>query len=310
MNRRFLFIVNPTAAAGRTRRRWEALDIPVGGGKQSRVVFTSGPGHARQLAQLGARDADVVVAVGGDGTANEVAAGLLDSPTPDRLLAVLPLGTGNDLARGLGITDTPSALRLLEGGSPCRIDVIEVTLGGSAWPRPRVALVYAVAGCAAELLRRTTPAVKRIFGPQLAYPVGLLRALRHLRAARMRVRWNGAESEEPLLLAGVGNAAAAGGGALRLFPKASMTDGRMDALLVGRLGLFTLLRQLPRLSTGAFLDHPAVRHARTDHLELTSDHPLPVQIDGELAGETPASFRIRPAALRVLTPFRCAGLEI
>src|SRR6185503_12529494 len=117
MNRRILLIVNPAAAVGRMARRLESLlaDLEARSLKAEHAV-TQGPGHAISLAREASRSYDVIAAVGGDGTVNEVASGILLAGEAKTVLAIIPFGTGNDAAHALGIRSIEDAVNALASG--------------------------------------------------------------------------------------------------------------------------------------------------------------------------------------------------
>src|SRR5688572_624646 len=111
MKARILLIANPAAAVGRAAQRWHRLLVDLESrGLDADHVMTAGPGHAISLAREASRNYDVIAAVGGDGTVNEVASGILLAGEPKTALAVIPLGTGNDAAQLLGIRSLADAV--------------------------------------------------------------------------------------------------------------------------------------------------------------------------------------------------------
>lgn len=301
--RRVLLIANPRAAAGRAPGRWQALLEGLRArGMEAEPRFTEYPRHAEALAREAAGDFDMVIAAGGDGTVNEVAGGLHASGAP-AALAIVPLGTGNDVARLLGVPTPAAALAALAEGVTRRIDLIEVrcapaTVGGEE--QQRCAVLYAAAGFAGELLRLTTPRVKRLFGARYCYSVGFLRALWSYRAPIMAVAGAGETFHGRFFHVSAGNAEAVGGGTMRLSPGARMDDGRLECCLVDALGRLATLRRFPRLLAGTHVGLPEVRYFPGAALEIAADRPVPVAADGEVIGFTPATFRLLPAALTVV----------
>ncbi len=304
MTRRTLFIINPAAGADRGHIRWTEfqrhLQPPA---TQANQVLTERPGEAAQIAREAAAEYDLLVAVGGDGTAFEVADGLLSSATPRTALAIVPMGTGNDLAAVLGIHTEAEARRALAGGQTRPVDVIEVHCVVDGAPAVRHALLFAGVGIAGEALKRTTPLVKRLFGRRLAYPVGLLRALWRYQPPRMRVTCDGEVFTQRFLFAGASNSELAGG-SLRLAPGAQMDDGLLNVNLVEAVSRWRALRQLRPLSQGRHTTHPNVRYRTALSLAVEAEPPLDVAADGNLVGHTPARFQVKPKALLVVVPAR------
>jgi YegS/Rv2252/BmrU family lipid kinase len=303
MPRRVLCVVNPEAAAGRARTVWAVWRSRCA--RESLVVdeaFSDGPGHALQLARARAADYDVVVAAGGDGTVNEVANGLLLAEGARAALAILPLGTGNDAATQLGVLGLDAAAASLARGAPRTLDVIETHFTALGQSVTRYALLFAAVGFAGELIKRTTPRVKRIFGARLCYSVGFFRALGSYRAPRMVVRAGSQQFRGRMFHVCAGNAEWGGGGVMRHSPGARWDDGKMDICLIQALGRLETVRYFPRLLRGSHVNHPKATYLQGDALEVESDPPLELQLDGDLVGRTPASFRLQPGRLTVLAP--------
>jgi diacylglycerol kinase (ATP) len=284
------------AGAGRTARRWPAL-----GAALRRAGFlhdhaeTRAPGEGIRLAREAA-DAGVplVVAVGGDGTVNEVVNGLADPEgQPRAALAVLPTGRARDLARTLGLPRDPlAAVERLVRGAERRLDlgVLRSTAGR------RLFVNAAGAGFDAAVAERAA----RLGGTgTIPYLRAVLSSLRDLGATEARLDHDGGPSlAGPLVAAVVGNGAHFGGG-MRIAPGADPADGVLDLVTLGDLGRWELLRWLPTVYWGGHLRNPKVRRARVRRLALRAWPPMPVQVDGEPFGETPVEVHVCPGALRL-----------
>jgi YegS/Rv2252/BmrU family lipid kinase len=298
--RRTLFIVNPVAGARRGRKRWERFTREL---REESTPFdeviTARAGEAMQTAHDRAGDYEVMVAVGGDGTAFEVASGVLSAANGRAALAVVPVGTGNDIARALGIRSLSDARQALTRGRLESIDVIRIECRVDAQAAVRHALLFAGVGIAGESLRLTTPTVKNVFGERLAYPAGLLRALWSYRAPLLRVAHDAQNGEGRFLFVCASNGEWAGGG-MKLAPGARMDDGVLNINLIGALGRLEALKLLRRVCQGRHTDHPKVRYLMASELKVESDEALEVAADGELVGYTPARFVVRPKALKVV----------
>ncbi|UFN44978.1 lipid kinase [Nocardioides okcheonensis] len=235
---------------------------------------------------------DLLVVGGGDGTIGCAAARVAHTGTA---LGVLPLGTANDFARTLGIpTALPAAVRTLTEGH-----VVDVDLGrvdGRAY------LNVASLGLSVAVTRRLTPGLKRRLG-RLAYPVATLRAYRSHRpfAARLELADGATLELEDLLQVAVGNGRHYGGG-LTVSPTASIDDHLLDVYAVerGRLRDHVSLARL--LRTGHLVEHERVHHVTARRIRLVTDEPLEVNLDGEIAATTPATFEVDRNALHVVVP--------
>jgi diacylglycerol kinase (ATP) len=300
MKGRILLIANLSAAAGGAKRRWDKLLVELTShGVQADHVITDGMGHALSLARDASRSYDVIAAVGGDGTVNEVASGILLAGEAKTALAVIPFGTGNDAAQLLGIRTLEDAVHALASGTTRTIDAIEVRCVDAGKEVTRYALLYAAVGFAGELLKCTTPTVKRLFGPRYCYSVGFFRALLGFRSPTMRVRCDEREFNGRMLLVSAGNAEMVGAGTMRLSPGAKVDDGKLNVNVIEDLGRLETARWFPKVLEGIHTTHPKVRYFATSSVTVECEPLMEVQMDGELFGHTPARFRVIPGAIRV-----------
>jgi diacylglycerol kinase (ATP) len=299
---RALFMINPKAGSNRARARWTAFELQLRqAGIEAKHLFTSSPGHATHLARKAAGQYELLIAVGGDGTASEIANGILSAQAGKTTLGVVPVGTGNDFAKTLGVDTEANAIASLVSGKMKSVDVIEVHCVVNGKPIVRHALLFAGVGIVCESLRRTNGAVKWLFGQRMAYYVGLAWALCSYRSPRVRVSCDLATYHERFLFVGASNTEITGGG-MRIAPGATIDDGELNVNLVEALGPWQALKQLSRLRRGEHITHPAVRYLPARTLEVDADSALEVAADGDLIGHTPARFTVRPKALRVCVP--------
>lgn len=248
------------------------------------------------------RGAARVVVGGGDGTISAAAGVLAGTGVA---LGVLPLGTANDFARSLRIpADLARACGVVARGATRAVDV--------AFAGERAFLNAASAGASAAVARRVTPALKRRAGP-LAYPVAAAGAAAEP-PFHVRLVADGAVHEGWAVEVVVGNGRYRGGGRI-VAPRARPDDGRLDVYVVtvegpggarerpGPVRTFAALAgYAARLLRGRHLDHPRVLHARASRVSLATRPRLELNVDGELAGRTPAELRVEPGALAVLAP--------
>lgn len=264
-------------------------------GRAGDVVVHPAEGGGALAAALEAALADgpdLLVVGGGDGSVGCAAARVAHTGTA---LGVLPLGTANDFARTLGIpTALPAAVRTLTEGH-----VVDVDLGrvdGRAY------LNVASLGLSVAVTRRLTPGLKRRLG-RFAYPVATLAAYRSHRpfAARLELADGAALELDDLLQVAVGNGRHYGGG-LTVSPTASIDDHLLDVYAVerGRLRDHVSLARL--LRTGHLVEHERVHHVTARRIRLVTDEPLEVNLDGEIAATTPATFEVDRNALHVVVP--------
>jgi YegS/Rv2252/BmrU family lipid kinase len=285
-----LFIVNPTSGRGRGRRIAEALPRLIEAkGLRGRVVQTSRPKEALQIARRAAEEAGCVVAVGGDGTAHEVVNGIAGT---DVRFGLVPVGSGNDLACALGIPGAvDGALDVLARGRSARIDLARFD---GRWFANSLGLGFE-AQVTLESLR-----IRHLRGFAI-YLWALAKALRRLRCPELLVETDDARFEGRRLLVCVGNGPRVGGG-FRLTPDANPRDGLLDVCLVRAMNRLQVLRTLPRSFDGSHVHDPAVTIVRTRRLAIESSDGFPFHADGEIVEVNcrRLSIEVVPGALEVI----------
>lgn len=243
---------------------------------------------------------DVLLVGGGDGSMGCAAQLLAHSGIA---LGVLPLGTANDFARTLEIpTEIGAAVETALRGR-----VVDVDLGRA---NGQVFLNVASLGMSVEVTQRLTPGLKRRLG-QLAYPVATLAAYRHHRPFGARLVLADGTSLElaDLMQVAVGNGRHYGGG-LTVSPTASMDDDLLDVYAIERGRLRDHVSVARLLRSGHLIEHDRVHHLTTRSITVTTDEPLPVNLDGEIALSTPTSFEVDRNALRVVVPERSRAAQL
>jgi diacylglycerol kinase (ATP) len=288
-----LAIINPVAGRGAAARTWARVLDRVDAAGRWEYAFSQGPGHARELAAAAAGRYNRVIAVGGDGTASEVANGLAHSATA---LALIPAGRGNDLARNLKIPhEALAATHLALHGAERAIDLGEITTPTTS----RYFINIAGFGFDAEVAWRVNR-LPELGGGTLPYLAGVLQTLFQYRAPGMRLRLDRHAIDRRVFLVAVGNCASYGGG-MHIVPDARPDDGLLDVCVVKDLSRLEVLRLLPRLYKGKHVGHPAVEVVRCESVSADASVRVLLQADGELVGALPARFGLRRGALRCVT---------
>lgn len=247
----------------------------------------------------------VVVAVGGDGTVNEVVNGLFESGVTfdqNLVLVIIPLGSGCDLARSLSIPSKISeAIKAVESNSMRRIDVGMVDFVNLGGERERRYFVNIADLGGGGLVVQKANRAPRILGQRPNYLWGMLSVAFSYRTRMMDVSIDGSE---PLRLAAknliIANGRYFGRGFLAA-PQAKMDDGLFDIVSVGDFGTIEALWHLPKLYRGTHLGLEKVSYFRGRKVEASSDEEVLLEMDGELVGTLPATFGIIPDAINVVT---------
>lgn len=288
----FMFVVNPTAGGGRARGAWPELQRQL----QDRhiyfdVAWTEGPGHATHLAREAASNgATTVVAVGGDGTLNEVANGVAGT---DVSVGLIPLGTGVDFSRTLGLPRSPeAALDVVLTGQVRRLDIGIVN--------DRRFCNVAGTGFDAKVADRVNRTGKKSSGA-VPYVQALLQTLFTYRNAPFQITIDGDIHEMKSLLMAVGNGRFFGGG-MKICPEADVADGRFDVCIVGDVDKFRTIMMLGKVFSGTHMTHPLVTYERATEVIVEGPDDFLIQADGEMVGTLPAAFRIEKGALPMVLP--------
>lgn len=250
---------------------------------------------ATAAAHQAAESADIVVAVGGDGTVADVATGIYGSTAA---LAIVPAGSTNIAARSLGIPANPAAALALIGGS-YRLRTIDV---GRSDDRSFVHM--AGAGFDAALFHATSPILKRRLG-WFAYIPAAVAALR-LPPSDVRITVDGAilEARSPLVLIANGGSAIAP--EYRIYPGIEVDDGWLDVMVFTPSTPAQIAATLGHAGRQQLDRSPHVTHSRARTVQVEAFPPLAVELDGDPRGTTPRQFSIVAAGLHVVTPIgRC-----
>jgi diacylglycerol kinase (ATP) len=305
--RRLHVIVNPMSGNGGTRRAWPTIDRRLkrlGFDVDFRMTESSGDGArlGREAIEAGV---DEVAIVGGDGTVNEVVNGLFTASHGkplDVILSVLPSGTGRDFSRSIGLRRFNHALETLGDGEVHPIDVGRVDYQDAYGERARYFVNAGDVGLGAEtaaLLNRSS----KILGGKISYFLGAARSIFNFKGRPARIEADGEIIHDgPLAMTCFANGRYHAGGML-MAPDASMSDGRLDLLVLTDAPKYTLLGSvLPRVYVGKHIDHPAVTHRLASEIRVTAEEPLLFEVDGEQPGTTDIRVTVLPGSLRVRMP--------
>jgi len=303
-----LFIINPSAANGNAGREWANIEswLPSTGLKYE-AALTTGPLEATAMTERAVRESrPVVVAVGGDGTLNEVVNGFFHNGAPiptTTKLAMLPLGTGGDFRRTLNIPlDHRAAIQIIASGVPRRLDagcVSYQAADGSTGVRHFINI--ADAGLGGDVVHRVNNGSKRL--GTLTFKVASLMALLAWKNKPMNVVVDGVSHDLKAQQVVIANCQYFGGG-MRMAPTASPTDGVFDVILVGNAGKIETIRGMNAVMSGAHLDqhNPNIQLMYGKRIAVSAEETVRIDLDGEDPGFLPALFEIQPSAIEFITP--------
>lgn len=300
-------ILNPMAGRGVAGQRRGELEAALrAAGLDYTLLTTHARGGATELAyQAIGRGFTCVVAVGGDGTINEVVNGILgsrDHGLGEAALGIVPLGTGSDFIKALvGVepNDLAGAAQRLAAGRTRAVDVGRVSMESAGQELRR----YFINGFGAGIDAQVAVEVGRItwLTGLAAYMVASLRALSSYRPAPMTVRYDGRELRRRLYFATVANGQVQGGGFV-LTPAAKIDDGLLDICAVQSLRLDQVIRYYPKLLDGSHTTLREVTMATAREIEISSGSPFPVAADGEVLATDARHVHVEalPGAVRLV----------
>lgn len=278
-------IVNPISGRGNGERSIPEIQRHLGqAGLDFDLVRTERPWHAAELArQAVEQGCQVVVAAGGDGTANEVLNGLMQARAANRgspaALGIICVGRGNDFAYGIGIpTGVEAGCRVVAQGHRRTIDVGLVA--GGLYPQGRyfgngVGIGFdAVVGFQALKLRPLSGFVSYLIA-------ALMTAFLYYRAPRVRVSFDGEEVEHKALMVSTMNGRRLGGGFM-MAPQGEIGDGLFDLCLVTEARPLRILGLIPHFMKGTQATQPEIRMVRARRVSVAAlEGVLPAHADGE-----------------------------
>ena len=307
--RRPAIIVNPAAGGGQGLQKFARVEPAlrkhfVG----LEVLHTDRSGHACELSRAALeRGCDMVIAFGGDGTANEVLCGFVDAQAsnrfPEAYLGILAAGTGGDFQRLFGKLSPEKQLSQFLGACPRRIDygVVDfVDRHGVAQRRPF--LNVASVGISGEVARRVNQESTEL-GPTAKYlKASLTSIVRHRNYPVWVTFEDGTRQRVELSLGAVANGQFFGSG-MHVCPQAELSDGHFDVLLTDRLTRVQLMHALSKVFGGRHrrLQGVTIRRAASVQIEpVSSQTRVPIEVDGEQPGFLPGRFHVRAGAIRLV----------
>jgi diacylglycerol kinase (ATP) len=294
-DQRFAVIVNPKAAGGKAIKKLPEISAVASSIAPEYLLHVTSSIEdarlrAREFANMGV---ERIVAVGGDGTFNEVANGILESGHRTAL-GIVPAGTGCDLPRTLRVPGSiREALTFALTGEAQSMDV------GLAKTSTTERHFLNVAGLGfdakvADRAQRT----KRLSGKK-AYIAALAQSLTDFGYIDVRIETDGKEIATKAVFVSIANAQYLAGG-FHFAPMAKVNDGLLDLAIIDDISLPGFVKAVPSVMRGKHLSNPHWSHYTTTHVRVTATTPALVQLDGEISGTSPAEFTIVPGALDVV----------
>ena len=292
MSKKIKFIINPISGIKHNRDRLKLIITNTITSDEFVYHFqqTKAPGDAFQIAKKSLDQLfDIIVAVGGDGTVNEVASALVNTNVP---LGIIPVGSGNGLARGLGIPlRIKQASQTIVEGKVQQIDVGKM--------QERYFFATAGAGFEAVVGKRFNEGIIR--GP-LPYIFWGFHEFLKYKPQEVVLKFDHQIIRKKALLVAIANTMQLGNGAI-IAPQAKPDDGLLDVCIIDDINILQVLFKLPSLFTGLIENNPYTKFYRTSNLEIIRPQAAPIHVDGEtLDGDKILNVSLLPNALNVIVP--------
>jgi YegS/Rv2252/BmrU family lipid kinase len=332
-----IVIVNPNSCGGLTGKNWESLYASIRQvmGENLKVVLSKKPGDGTAIARRHLkRGYRTIMAIGGDGTLNEVANGFfepaqmpddhgakagslrlkslagaplpLKAVNPDAVMAMVPCGTRNVLAKSLGMpAGVIECCRMFSSGTPRRIDVIVATVTNTDGfaPQKRVFLNAAEIGLGAEIIDRSKKVRKAVNSRLLSTVAGIIATVPTYQSNECEITLGsgrrGIKIATNMTMAMVSNGQFLGGG-FKAAPEADMADGLLDVVVLKDSGSLKVLDELVSIKVGDYREEDKVFYGQAKKVAIRSkERDVTVTVDGEPIGILPAAFEVLPRALTV-----------
>lgn len=306
---RTVVIVNPNSQGGKLGKRWPVLADTLGRAFPFDDVHTKGPGDATGLTRDALRaGAERIVAIGGDGTINEVINGFFADGVaiaPDASFALIPFGTGGDFRRTMEIPLEPiDAAAVIKANHTKLIDVGKlefVATNGTKATRMFANIAsFGVSGVVDRLVNESGKKLGR-----MSFAWATARAAWSYKNQRVQLTFDGKDRvESTISTVAIANGQYFGG-AMHVAPHAELDDGLFDVIAMGDFGFGDLVTSGRRLYKGTHLSMAKVSSRRAKVIEaeaIEAGANVELDVDGEPLGRLPARFEIVPAALSMIVP--------
>jgi len=294
-------ILNPTAGRGRAEQIEKQIIELL---RLRNIVFqlekTNGPLDATNLSNQLGKEYDIIVAVGGDGTVNEVATGLIGSTAS---LAIIPTGSGNDFNKIIGIsTKLEVAFDSILAGTKKLIDLGSVTIKNFSGITQNKNFINVLGIGIDAQIAKETKRIKYLRGLPL-YLLAAIKALSTYSPNKYIITDGDKTREEYVYLLCAGNGIYEGGG-FKMLPNADPSDSKMNICLIKKMSVLNAVPLIPRIINGTHLNHKMISIWDSKSLKVSSREPFIIHGDGEIFEEDAMEVTIDllPKVLTIIVP--------
>jgi YegS/Rv2252/BmrU family lipid kinase len=294
-------ILNPIAGGGRAINIEKQLIEYL---RHRKIVFqlekTNRPQHATELSRQMCKELDIIVALGGDGTLNEVAAGALGSIAS---IAPFPIGSGNDFNRIIGIPRKMAlAIDTIISGTKRLIDIGKVVMQNSLGTIQVKHFINTLGIGIDAQIAKEVKGIKYLRGLPL-YILAAIKALSHYSPNVYSISDSGTTRKETAYLLCAGNGIYEGGG-FKMLPDANPSDSKLNICLIRKMSVWNALPLVPKIIQGTHGDHEMISMWDSKRINISSIRPFILHGDGEIFEENAMNVTIDivPKAINVIVP--------
>jgi YegS/Rv2252/BmrU family lipid kinase len=301
----WLIVVNPNAGHERGKKDWHTIaNLLQKHNITYKAQFTEARHHAIAITQLGISEGyRKIIAVGGDGTMNEVVNGIFNQsvcPTTEINLGMITVGTGNDWGKMFGIPlDYEGAVKIIHEGKHRLQDAGIVYYFHGTKKESRYFINIAGLGFDAVVVQRTNLEKDKGHKGKAVYFYNLLKNLFFYRNTVTSMEIDGHIFQDDVFTISIGIGRYSGGGMMQT-PNAIPDDGLFDITVIKKIRKGDVIMSLKMLYDGTILDHPRIEGFTGKDILIDSDPLIHLEADGESLGHSPIEFKIIPKSIRII----------
>ena len=305
-----IIIINPSSQSGRTGKNKEILfNALTESFKNSKIIFTKKPGDGKKLArQYLKKGYKEILAVGGDGTINEVGNGffeiingdkpdLIKNINPKAIFSILPAGTRNVFANSLGLPqEFEQCVDSLSKLKPKKIDVITAIVTNpisKKLTKPRICFNAVEIGAAAEIIQRSKKVRSKINSRLISTITGIISTVPTYTSNMFEITIDDKITiDQNVTICIIANGKYLGG-QFKVAPQSSMSDGYLDVILLLDSGSLMMLDGIVRMKSGNYFEKDNILYFKAKKIHIKSkERSVSISVDGEPIGVLPATFQI------------------
>lgn len=304
MSYKTFVVINPNSANKDTGKKLNYIKECLAVLGSFEFVLTEDKNHATKLTKDALNEGfDRIIAVGGDGTFNEVVNGFFQGGyqiNEDAVLGFISRGTGSDLVRTLKLPkDIRSSISIIKGNRIKEIDLGKATYTVNNKTETRFFINIANVGIGSEVAYKVNNSSK-VLGGFLSFLNATITTVVNYKNKETEIVF-----DDNLKLSQITNNIIIGngkffGGGMKVLPDADLQDGFFDVMTIGDISKLGFFQNIPKIYNGTHVSDPNVTIKKAKKITITAKETLRVEFDGEAEGFTPVTFEIVPKSLSII----------